>query len=314
MELATSGRVTNGAVTLDGREIALARPEQVLYPEAGTTKAEVVAYYARIAASMIPHIRNRPVTLKRFPDGVGAEPYFEKSCPRFKPSWVRTFAIWSEHRGKSVDYCVIDDLPTLVWAASLATLEIHVPLATIDDIERPTVAVVDLEPGTPATIVDCADVALAIRDRLKEFGLECLAKTTGNGGLQIVVPFNTASASFRSTKTFVRTLAEYTEAEMPQLVVTSARAEDCAGKVLIDWSRNDQHKTTIAPYSLRGCGLPIVSTPVTWREVNRAIRTRDPDDLKFSAGEVVARSRKLGDVFEPASVLRQRIAGPVAVY
>jgi bifunctional non-homologous end joining protein LigD len=282
-------------VTVDvgGRTMALTNLEKVLYPEAGFTKGEVIDYYVRVADVVLPHLRDRILTRRRWPDGTDRQPFFEKNIPRGTPDFVRT-VFMAEHGDDGVEYVVCDDLQTLVWLANLAALELHVPQWKVDDRDRPLDAdllVFDLDPGSPATIVECCDVAQALRTRLGVDGLTAYPKTSGNKGAQLVVPIEPAGSE--RTSGYARKLADELQSALPELVVSSMDKRLRRGKVFIDWSQNNAAKTTIAPYSLRGISRPTVSTPLTWDEVAEA---STPDELTFLSSDVVDRLEEYGDL------------------
>jgi bifunctional non-homologous end joining protein LigD len=287
---------------VSGKIIEVSNLDKVLYPEVGFTKAEVIDYYIRIAPVLLPHLKRRPITLKRYPDGVEGFFFYEKQCPSHRPRWINTASVPSQRREK-IDYCVIDKLPALVWAANLADLELHTFLHRMPAITQPTVLAFDLDPGPPAGIVLCCRVALWVKETLDEMGLESFAKTSGSKGLQIFVPLNSA-VTYEKAKPFAHALAERIEREHPEFVVSGMRKTLRKGKVLIDWSQNDDHKTTVSVYSLRAKGHPTVSTPVTWEEVEECSL---PEDLTFLSGEVLKRVEKQGDLFAPVLTLKQRL-------
>jgi bifunctional non-homologous end joining protein LigD len=297
-------RVTE--VEIGGRRLKLSNLDKVLYPKAGFTKAQVIDYYVRIAPTLLPHVRGRPMTLKRYPNGVEGGHFYEKSCPRHRPDWVRTAPVWSHGRDAHIDFCLFDDLPTLVWAANLADLELHPYLHRAEDLERPTVMVFDLDPGPPAGIVESCAVGLRIRALFESLGLRCFPKTSGSKGLQVYVPLNTP-ATYDETKAFSRAVAEMLEAQTPDKVVSKMLKALRGGKVLVDWSQNDEHKTTVGPYSLRAKARPTVSTPVAWEEVERCQERADPQLLTFEWHEVLRRVERFGDLFEPVLSLRQKL-------
>ena len=298
--------MTDSAVDIQGRHIKLSNLEKVLYPAVGFTKQQVIDYYARIAPVMIPHLAGRALTRKRYPDGVDGEPFFEKNAPMHKPDWVKTVPIWSGRNRRTVNYVLADDLPTLVWLANLAALELHPSLALAKDITCPTEMVFDLDPGPPANIVQCCQVGLWLREIFEHFGLKSFPKTSGSKGLQIYVPLNT-STTYDATKMFAHALAQLLEHDHRDLVLSEMSKQARTGKVLVDWSQNDEHKTTVAVYSLRARERPTVSTPVTWEEVERAFKKKNPELLVFEAKQVVARVEKLGDLFEPVLELKQKL-------
>jgi bifunctional non-homologous end joining protein LigD len=254
---------------------------------------------------MLPHLRDRPLTVKRYPDGVEGKAFFEKNSPSHRPAWVRTVAVPSG-RGASTSYTVVDDLDTLLWLANLAALELHVPLAVAGDLARPGAVVFDLDPGPPATIVECCRVALLLEGTFAQLGLASFAKTSGSKGLQVYVPLG-GEVTYAQTKHFSSSLAQLLERAQPDLVVSRMARSLRPGKVLIDWSQNDAHKTTICVYSLRATERPTVSTPVTWDEVRRTLDSGDPRSLAFECDEVLERVIDHGDLFAPLLALEQSL-------
>ena len=298
--------LTDSAVDIQGRHLKLSNLEKVLYPAVGFTKKDVIDYYARIAPAMIPHLAGRALTRKRYPDGVEGEPFFEKNAPMHRPDWVKTAPIWSGRNRRTIHYVLADDLPTLIWLANLAALELHPSLALAKDITCPTEMVFDLDPGPPANIVECCQVALWLREIFEHFGLQSFPKTSGSKGMQIYVPLNTPT-TYDATKLFAHALAQLLEHEHRELVLSEMSKQARTGKVFVDWSQNDEHKTTIGVYSLRAREHPTVSTPVKWEEVERAFKKKDASLLVFEAKEVVARFEKMGDLFEPVLELKQKL-------
>jgi bifunctional non-homologous end joining protein LigD len=293
--------VADPTVEVEGHTLTLSNLDKVLYPESGFTKAEVIDYYHRVAPVMLPHIAGRGVTLKRFPDGAHTKGFFEKRCPKHRPKWVPV-ALGPGDRTGPVHYCVIEETAALVWAANMAALEIHAPMAMADDIETPRAAVFDLDPGAPATIQECADVALAIRALLGDVGLEVWAKTSGSKGMQLYVPVN-APLTHEEASAFALALGHVMERQRPGQVLTAMAKVERRGKVFIDWSQNARHKTTIAVYSLRARPRPTVSTPVTWDEVAACAAGRA--ELSFETADVLARVDEMGDLFAPVLTTRQ---------
>ncbi|HEV3511578.1 MAG TPA: non-homologous end-joining DNA ligase [Candidatus Sulfotelmatobacter sp.] len=298
--------MSDSTVEIQGRQLKLSNLQKVLYPSTGFTKKDVIDYYVRIAPAMLPHLTGRALTRKRYPDGVDGEPFFEKNAPMHKPDWVKTAPIWSEGGHRTVNYILANDLPTLVWLANLAALELHPSLALAKDIKCPTEMVFDLDPGPPADIVQCCQVAMWLREIFEHFGIQSFPKTSGSKGLQLYVPLNTPT-TFDATKLFSRALAQLLEQEHPEHVVSDMKKKIRTGKVLVDWSQNDEHKTTVAVYSLRARQHPTASTPVTWDEVERALKKKDAGLLVFEAPQVVARFDKMGDLFEPVLELKQKL-------
>ena len=309
--------MTDSTVEIQGKHLKLSNLEKVLYPATGFTKQQVIDYYARIAPAIIPHLAGRALTRKRYPDGVDGEPFFEKNAPKYRPDWVKTAPIWSEGNHRTVYYVLANDLATLVWLANLAALELHPSLALAKDITCPTEMVFDLDPGPPANIVQCCQVGLWLREIFEHFGLQSFPKTSGSKGLQLYVPLNTPT-NYNETKTFARALAQLLEQEHPEMVVSDMKKTLRTGKVFVDWSQNDEHKTTVAVYSLRAREHPTVSTPVTWDDVERTFKKKDASLLVFEAPQVISRVEKIGDLFAPVITLEQRlpdlkgVAGAVA--
>ncbi|MEA2417959.1 MAG: bifunctional non-ous end joining protein LigD [Thermoleophilaceae bacterium] len=287
-------------VDVQGRRLSLSNLDKVMYPAVGFTKGQVIDYYTRVAPFVLPHLRNRPLTLKRYPNGVEGGHFYEKQAPSHRPEWVRTEPI--ELRSKTIQFVVCDDLPTLVWLANLADLELHPSLSLVDDINRPTVMAFDLDPGPGTGLPACAEVAFLLRDALSQLGLESFAKTSGSKGIQVYVPLNVEDVDYdHGTKALSKALARHLETQHPKLIVSQQKKELRTGRVLIDWSQNDEHKTTVGVYSLRARERPTVSTPVTWDELE------DPAALVFEAGDVLERVRQHGDLFAPVVELRQEL-------
>lgn len=290
-------------VEIDGHVLSLSNLTKVMYPQAGFTKGQVIDFYTRIAPAVLPHLRGRPLTLKRYPDGVEGEFFYEKNCPRHRPDWVRTAPV--RLASKTIDFCLADDLPTLVWLAQMGDLELHTSLAKAQDVRRPTILAFDLDPGPPATIVECARVALDLREVFDHLGMQAFPKTSGSKGMQVYVPLNVPDVTYDDTKPFAQGLAQLLERRRPELVVSDMRKTLRTGKVLVDWSQNDEHKTTVSVYSLRARERPTVSTPLRWEEVEAVTRSEDPEDLAFTSDAVLARVAEHGDLFAPVAVLEQ---------
>jgi bifunctional non-homologous end joining protein LigD len=300
-------------VEIDGRKLELSNLDKVLYPEAGFTKAQVIDYYTRIAPVMLPHLADRPLTLHRFPNGTGAKGFYEKQCPDHRPDWVVTTAIRARGVGRfgerrrdprDIDFCLVEDRATLVWLANLACLEMHVLLARAPDVSRPTHVVFDLDPGAPAAVIECARVALLLRDALDALGLQAVVKTSGSKGLQVYVPLN-RPAEYTETKGFARSLARLLEKEHPDLVVSRMKRELRPGKVYVDWQQNEDFKTTVSAYSLRAREHPTASTPLRWEEVESAADEGDEAALVFDAPATLERAEHHGDLFAAALELEQ---------
>jgi len=293
-------------VVIEGKRLKLTNLSKVLYPKAGFTKAQVIDYYLRIAPALLPHLRDRPLTLKRYPDGVEGEYFYEKNCPAHRPPWVKTAPIWSDQNQRMMHFCLVQDVATLAWAVNLADLEMHVPLHRAPDADRPDSVVFDLDPGAPADLVSCCEVALILHDLFARLHLQSFAKTSGSKGLQLYVPLNNG-ATYGETKPFSRAVAEALAARRPELVVSNMKKSLRGGKVLLDWSQNDPHKTTVCVYSLRARERPTVSMPVAWSEVRRCLRARDPSLLSFEADAALRRVEKRGDLFAPVLALKQEL-------
>ncbi len=297
---------TKAKLTVAGRELTVSNLDKVLYPETGFTKGDLIDAYARLADVLLPHLRGRPLTLKRYPDGVAGRFFYEKRCPGHRPDWLATARVWSESHKAEIDYCLLEDLPSLVWAANLANIELHTSLALADDIERPTALVFDLDPGAPADVLDCAQVALWIRGLFEQLGLECWVKTSGSKGLQLYAPLN-GEETYAATRPFAKAVAETLERRFGDRVVSRMAKARRTGKVLIDWSQNDRHKTTACVYSLRAKDRPTASTPLEWDEVSSALAAGDAERLVFTGAELIARVEERGDLFAPLLSVRQEL-------
>jgi bifunctional non-homologous end joining protein LigD len=293
------------AVEVGSRTLTLSNLEKVLYPAVGFTKAQVIDYYVRVAPTMLTHVAGRGVTLRRWPDGVEGQSFFEKRCPKHRPEWIDT-AEGPGDRGGPIGYCCLDEVAALAWSANMAALEIHAPMARAVDIDSPTMVVFDLDPGAPATIVECCRVALDIREVLEHLGLVAFPKTSGSKGLQLYVPLNTPH-SHEHASSFALAVAQLLEKQQPDAVVSNMSKAVRPGKIFVDWSQNSRHKTTIAPYSLRAKDRPTVSTPITWDEV--AVGA-DGEMLSFETDEVLARIDEQGDLFAATATLEQQLPSP----
>ena len=266
----------------------------------------MIDYYARIAPVLLPHLSGRPVTLIRYPNGVEGKHFYEKRCPPHHPDWVQTTEVWAGERAGTIDFTLVEDRATLVWLAQLAALELHPSLSLAAAIERPTVLAFDLDPGPPATIVECCRVALLLRALFGDLGLECFPKSSGSKGMQVYVPLNRA-LNYETTKPYARAVAQALERSEPGLVVSRMTKGLRGGKVFVDWSQNTASKTTVAVYSLRARPRPTVSTPLRWDEVEAALDAGDPDCLSFEAAEVLERVERHGDLFAAVLELEQEL-------
>jgi bifunctional non-homologous end joining protein LigD len=295
-------------VTVGNRRLKVTNLDKVLYPKTRTTKAQVIDYYARVADVILPHLKGRPLTLRRFPEGVGnpGASFFEKNCPKHRPEWVKTTPIYVDRRAGEIDFCLCENHPTLIWMAQLAALELHPSLSKAKRMEQPTVLAFDLDPGPPASLVQCCQVALRVRELFGAFGLEGSPKVSGGKGLQVYFPLNTR-VTYEETSPFAKAVAQLLEKQTPKDVVSKMAKADRRGKVFVDWSQNHQKKTTIAVYSLRARDRPTASIPLHWREVERAAKRGDAENLRFEIPDAVKRIEKEGDLFEPVLKLKQKL-------
>jgi bifunctional non-homologous end joining protein LigD len=299
-------------IEVQGRQLAVTNLEKVLYPEAGFTKGHLIDYYLRVAPVLLPHLRGRPLTMKRYPNGVAGMFFYEKNCPSHRPDWVQTAQVWSEGNNRWMDYCMVQDAATLVWAANLADIELHTSLSLAKEMSRPTMMVFDLDPGPPATIVQCCQAAMWLKEIFDSLDVAVFPKTSGSKGLQLYVPLN-GKVTYDDTKTFSDELARRLEREHPREVVSDMKKSLRKDKIFVDWSQNDQHKTTVCVYSLRSREHPSVSTPVTWDEVTGCLTKQDPELLVFTADQVLKRVEKSGDIFAPVLKLKQKLPRLAAV-
>src|SRR5437762_3554924 len=306
--VASNASTTGGGAMLriGRRVLKLSNLEKVLYPAADFTKGDVIHYYLRIARTVLPHLKGRPLTLKRYPNGVDGMHFYEKRCPSHKPDWITTSKVSSNKHGGWINYCIADDVTALVWIANLASLELHPLLSRTPHIDRPTMMVFDFDPGAPAGVLDAVKIALRVRDMLAELGLKSFPKTSGGKGIHLAVPLNTP-VTFDDTKNFSRAIAQLLERQDPDHVISRMSKALRPGKIFVDWSQNDEHKTTACVYSLRAKQRPTVSTPVTWKEMESALSKDDPDALTFETNDVLDRVARLGDLFEPVLKLKQRL-------
>ena len=297
---------------IKGKTLQVSNLDKVFYPKCGFTKGEVIDYYIKISPVMLPYIKDRALSLKRYPDGVEGMFFYEKQRPSHAPNWLKTTPV-ERSDGTIIDYCMLNDLPSLVWAANIANLELHPFQHKKSQIGKPTTLVFDLDPGAPADIIDCCQVALWIRDVFHALKLECFPKTSGSKGMQIAVPLNTPAATYEKTKLLAHTVANVLAVRFPKKVVSDMKKSIRKGRVLIDWSQNDDGKTTVAPYSLRARELPTVSTPITWDEVSKALKKGKPEMLRFQTKDVLKRVDKLGDLHAPVLELKQRLPSKAAI-
>ena len=296
---------TGSQLNVGGRTVNVTNLDKVLYPETGFTKGDLINFYIRISPVLLPHLKDRPITLKRYPDGVDGLFFYEKKCPSHRPKWVATTKV-SKSEGGAINYCMMNDLPTLVWAANLADLELHTFLHKAAAISRPTSVAFDLDPGPPADIVLCCQVGLWVKATFDTLGMRSFVKTSGSKGLQVYVPLNTP-VTYERTKAFAHAVAQLLEREFPDAIVSKMQKNLRRGKVLVDWSQNDDHKTTVNVYSMRAKSHPTVSTPVTWDEVSETVKRKNSGVLAFEHDDVLTRVKKMGDLFAPVLELKQKL-------
>jgi bifunctional non-homologous end joining protein LigD len=294
------------AIEIAGRVLKLSNFDKVLYPATGFTKGDLIRFYAAISPVLLPHLRDRPLTLKRYPNGVDSSFFYEKRSPKHRPDWVQTVTVEASRGKPEVPFTLCQELPTLVWLANLADIELHPLLAHAEDVARPTAIVFDLDPGAPADMTQCCEVALELRDIFAQLSLRAFAKTSGSKGLQLYVPLNDPGASYDQTKPFAHAIANLLAERKPDLIVSDMSKAKRGGKVLIDWSQNDEHKTTVSVYSMRATEQPRVSTPVQWDEVARCAELQQPGLLAFTPEQLRTRILDEGDLFSEMLTLRQQ--------
>lgn len=293
-------------VRIGSRTLRLSNLDKVFYPAAGLTKGDVIDYYRAVSEALLPHLKGRPVTLKRYPNGVEGPHFYEKKCPSHRPEWIKTVVLTRKRDNVDLPYCQLNSEAALVWAANLANLELHVSLARARTTSRPSAAVFDLDPGAPAAVLECGDVALRLKRLFDRRGLASFVKTSGSKGLQVYVPLNTPVTG-PDTKAWAHSVARLLQDEDPDGIVTTPARVERPGKIFVDWSQNDTHKTTVCAYSLRAKDRPTVSTPVTWDEIAKAVANEDSSLLSFEFDEVLDRIGRKGDLFEPVIKLKQRL-------
>jgi bifunctional non-homologous end joining protein LigD len=295
-----AGREHHQLLRVGDREVRLSNPDKVLFPQAGFTKRQYVDYLVAIAPTLLPHVRDRQLTLKRYPNGVEGDFFYEKNAPQHRPDWVAT---------DDENFVVADSAATLAWLGNLADLEIHTPMARVEDPERPAIVAFDLDPGAPAGLLECCQVAVLLEGMFGGLGLRAFPKTSGSKGMQVYVPLNVPGITYDHTKAFSKAVAELLEAELPDLVVSRQAKVRRTGKILVDWSQNDRHKTTVCVYSVRARERPTVSTPLAWDEVRAALEAGSADDLVCDVDQVLARVAEHGDLFAPVLSLQQQLPG-----
>ena len=298
------------SVKIGNKKLALSNIDKVLYPETGFTKGQVIDFYSRVAPYILPHIENRPITLKRYPNGIKGKHFYEKNAPSFTPAWIKTYRVQRSSSESMINYILINDLPTLVWSANLANLEIHPFLAKAPQINVPTMVVFDLDPGEGATLVHSCEVAFILRDLLGRLALESLLKVSGSKGIHVQVPLNT-DVTYEMTQAFAQSVAQYLASEHPGSIVSEMAKHKRRGKVFIDWSQNSEHKSTVAVYSLRAkAERPFVAMPVSWHELETALAKNDASKLFFEPEAALKRLEKIGDLFAPSLRLKQTLPKP----
>lgn len=298
---------TKTSIQIDGKDLQLSNLDKVMFPATGFTKGQVIDYYIRISSVLLPHLNNRPLTMKRYPDGIHGAHFYEKDAPSHTPKWIKTAPVERRSDGTTIRYVLLNDLPSLVWSANLANLEIHTILARAPKIDQPTMVVFDLDPGEPANFIQCAEVAFLLKEILDRMKLDSFAKSSGSKGIQVYIPLNTP-VDYETTAGFAKAIADYLHQQHPKLVVSEMAKKLRVGKVFIDWSQNSRHKTTVGVYSIRAKHeQPYVSTPFTWEEMNKLLKKGDPEGFLLDTDEVLRRVEKNGDIFEPVQTLKQKI-------
>ena len=299
------------ALVVGGRRLAIRNLDRVIFPRSGTTKGEVLDYYVRVGDVMLPHLRERLLHMHRYPEGVEGPRFWQKGCPSHRPPWLPTAPMWSRDKGETIDYCVVNELAALLWAVNIGSIELHTSLHLRSDMQRPTMLVFDLDPGEGMNVLHCGEVALEARALLAGVGLRAWIKTTGSKGLQMLVPLNGA-ARYEETKPVARGVAELLERGRPERVVSRMARALRAGKVLVDWSQNTEHKSTVCAYSVRAKAWPTVSTPVRWEELEAALDAGDAAALTFEMGDVLERVSDHGDLLAAVLTERQALVPPTA--
>jgi bifunctional non-homologous end joining protein LigD len=303
----------SATLEVGGKSLPVSNLDKIYYPKAKFTKGEMIAYYIKIAPLLLPHLKGRPLTLKRYPNGVDAPFFYEKQCPRPRPAFVKTCQVARHHQPGSIEYCLVENLPTLVWAANLGDLELHTFLSRAPRVHRPTQIVFDLDPGPPANAVQCAQVALWLKEMFDHLGLEIFVKSSGSKGLQVYVPLNTPT-TYAETSPFAKAVAQTLERAHPELVVSDMKKELRHGKVLVDWSQNSETKTTVCVYSLRAKERPFVSMPLEWEEIEACLKKKDASLVFFEATDALRRVEKKGDLFARVLTLKQSLKKALAAF
>jgi bifunctional non-homologous end joining protein LigD len=286
----------SGRLEVAGRLLNIRNLDRVVFPRTGTTKGELLDYYVRIGGAMLPHLRDRLLHMHRYPEGVEGPRFWQKACPEHRPDWMPVAPVWSREKQAHIEYCVVNELPALLWAVNLGSIELHTSLHLRHDLHRPTAMAFDLDPGEGVGVLECGEVALRLRALFEELGKEPHVKTSGSKGLQVCVPMPEPVA-YADTKPTSKAIAEALERERPAAVISRMAKSLRAGKVLVDWSQNTEHKSMVCVYSVRAKELPTVSTPITWGELEEALGDADPDRLVFEMGDVMERVAEHGDLF-----------------
>jgi bifunctional non-homologous end joining protein LigD len=303
----------NTTLNVEGKDVPVSNLDKIYYPKAGFTKGEMLAYYIKIAPVLLPHLKDRPLTMKRYPNGVEAPFFYEKQCPKPTPPFVETCQVARHHKPGSIQFCLANNLPTLVWAANLGDLELHTFLSKAPDVHKPTEIVFDLDPGPPANAVQCAQVALWLREMFSKLGLEVFIKSSGSKGMQAYIPLNTPT-TYEETTPFAKAVAQTLQNVHPELVVSDMKKELRHGKVLVDWSQNSETKTTVCVYSLRAKERPFVSMPLEWSEVETCLRKKDASLVFFEAVDALKRVEKKGDLFAPILTMKQSLKDVLSAF
>jgi bifunctional non-homologous end joining protein LigD len=297
-----------GNFEVGGRQLTIRNLDRILFPATGTTKADVLAYYASISPVMLPHLEDRLLHMHRYPEGVEGPRFWQKACPEHRPDWLATAPVWSRDKQAYIEYCVVNEPAALLWAVNLGSIELHSSLHRREDLHRPTVLAFDLDPGAGTNILHCCEIALRLRELFDVLELVAYPKTSGSKGLQLYVPLN-IEVTYEVTKRGARQIAELLEDETPAAVVSRMARAARAGKVLIDWSQNTEHKSMVSVYSVRAKAKPTVSTPLSWREVEDAVDAGAPERLSFEMADVLERVEERGDLFAPVLTRRQDLVG-----
>jgi bifunctional non-homologous end joining protein LigD len=296
-----------GTIEVGGRQLKIGKLDRVVFPRAGVTKGELLDYYVRVGDTMLAHLRERQLHMHRYPEGVEGPRFWQKGCPEHRPAWMPVAPVWSEAKGATIDFCVVNELASLLWAVNIGSIELHTSLHTRDAMDRPTVLAFDLDPGEGVDVLACGEVALRLRALLDGVGLCGFVKTSGSKGLQVYVPLN-ADVTYAQTKPVAKAIAQTLEAQSPDRVISRMARAERRGRVLVDWGQNTEHKSMVCAYSVRAKERPTVSTPVTWEEVEAAVAAGDAARLRFEMADVLARIGRHGDLFAGVLAVEQDLA------